>query len=1182
MAIDKEEFKKSDSKNRADQFETTKQQKSAPMQKDSALTKSKGSKSKKRLKDKADYVKKSNKTKPDSEVVTIFNLLDSLQKGLSGAEKEQVNDELLLSVRRMGAGGLGNRGTEYEKVKAAVDENDEVKNEFIKYLNSELSETRSWAASYIEQLFNKRSAIDYILEALSKERDGAAASWIALSLARLGRDNPRICDTIADAYNRFTGEFNVDLQIARAWGYAGCQSAAPVLAQHLLEGGYDQKNVALDGLQTLGIIEDPKIQPIIAEAMIVAKWEDIRSECLRVIKNFSSNSSETIAFLESIANGNDKQQSLYAKKTLEEITGDPWEGPSVLADPWENGITPESKWPSADEYVPRYTSDMPLGEEVVDCIDVEDEANAFAKIAAAKDVHPPLAVGVFGEWGSGKTFFMERIYANVEHLANLETEEGSDLPFCRRIVQIRFNAWHYMESNLWASLVDYIFQELDLWLHRQKEEQTTIDALFDRLSTARQLKLESVQAVIESRKERKRATDRLDNARKEYESALVRKSAYNSRTFWKAVFKTFKGQLNEKAQEDIQDASSRLGLSQLTESAESLNATIEEAATQAGRAQVLLRATVSKMGRGGALLCLIILLLLLPTCLVGLRAFLAKDQYFPWIANINDLTVGIAGIIAAITAVVGFVSNRAASALDTLQKFHKELNEAIELETKEPKHDYAAVQREVAAKEAELEQAERNLSHADENVEAAVQEWTAATPRGRLNRFIREKVVGGDYAKHLGIVAAIRKDFGQLAQMVSEGESDESSRQLYAKAQEEYKAEVARLIAEASDETSNDLKDVLTDEEKMELLNSASEKAPEVPSFERIILYIDDLDRCPPEKVVSVLQAIHLLLCFKLFVVVVAVDARWVSRALIKQYPELLEESIMWIEPNQNKGETSSKGRLRVGASSQDYLEKIFQIPYWVRPMDSEACTKYVEHLTKKDRLITEDRKVDEKAPREGLTSQNEDQMSPSSQADGDVASGDVKLQVSTPTAQKPEGEPVLGKTESDETADTKSDAYTGMYITDQELEILKHLAPFAGSSPRRGLRFVNVYRLIKTSLKKNQLNDLVGEMGEKLAYRAIIAQLAISTGAPRIAQYYFQIILTKNGQIKCIEDLIKKLESEPRIKSSPERSLLFGALTTLMELNEDRELDIGQDMIRELREFAPIARRFSFTARPT
>ncbi len=33
----------------------------------------------------------------------------------------------------------------------------------------------------------------------------------------------------------------------------------------------------------------------------------------------------------------------------------------------------------------------------------------------------------------------------------------------------------------------------------------------------------------------------------------------------------------------------------------------------------------------------------------------------------------------------------------------------------------------------------------------------------------------------------------------------------------------------------------------------------------RIVLYIDDLDRCEPDKVAKVLQAVHLLLAFPLF-----------------------------------------------------------------------------------------------------------------------------------------------------------------------------------------------------------------------------------------------------------------------------------------------------------------------------
>ena len=41
--------------------------------------------------------------------------------------------------------------------------------------------------------------------------------------------------------------------------------------------------------------------------------------------------------------------------------------------------------------------------------------------------------------------------------------------------------------------------------------------------------------------------------------------------------------------------------------------------------------------------------------------------------------------------------------------------------------------------------------------------------------------------------------------------------------------------------------------------------------MQRIVLYVDDLDRCPSDRVVELLEAVHLLLAFALFVVVVGV-----------------------------------------------------------------------------------------------------------------------------------------------------------------------------------------------------------------------------------------------------------------------------------------------------------------------
>jgi hypothetical protein len=122
----------------------------------------------------------------------------------------------------------------------------------------------------------------------------------------------------------------------------------------------------------------------------------------------------------------------------------------------------------------RLGNDNPDAETLDDKLGVKDEAGAFARVAAARQVTPPLAFGIFGDWGSGKSFFMRLIKKYVDELQDPETDEAKTGLFHQNIVQIRFNAWHYVDSNLWASLVDYIFSELDRWVlgRPQRGDQT--------------------------------------------------------------------------------------------------------------------------------------------------------------------------------------------------------------------------------------------------------------------------------------------------------------------------------------------------------------------------------------------------------------------------------------------------------------------------------------------------------------------------------------------------------------------------------------------------------------------------------------------------------------------------------------------------------------------------------------
>ena len=77
----------------------------------------------------------------------------------------------------------------------------------------------------------------------------------------------------------------------------------------------------------------------------------------------------------------------------------------------------------------------------------------------AQSVSPPLAIGLFGDWGEGKTHFLRRIADHVDKLALVASCDPEDrLTYSVR--QVRFNAWHYAETDLWASLVAELFSQM--------------------------------------------------------------------------------------------------------------------------------------------------------------------------------------------------------------------------------------------------------------------------------------------------------------------------------------------------------------------------------------------------------------------------------------------------------------------------------------------------------------------------------------------------------------------------------------------------------------------------------------------------------------------------------------------------------------------------------------------------
>ena len=77
------------------------------------------------------------------------------------------------------------------------------------------------------------------------------------------------------------------------------------------------------------------------------------------------------------------------------------------ADAWEKllGVAPPPSRPD-------FANDRPDG-GASDALDIGPDVTAFAQLICLETAKPPLSIGLFGDWGSGKTFFMERIKERI-------------------------------------------------------------------------------------------------------------------------------------------------------------------------------------------------------------------------------------------------------------------------------------------------------------------------------------------------------------------------------------------------------------------------------------------------------------------------------------------------------------------------------------------------------------------------------------------------------------------------------------------------------------------------------------------------------------------------------------------------------------------------------------------------
>jgi hypothetical protein len=204
------------------------------------------------------------------------------------------------------------------------------------------------------------------------------------------------------------------------------------------------------------------------------------------------------------------------------------------------------------------------------------------------------------------------------------------------------------------------------------------------------------------------------------------------------------------------------------------------------------------------------------------------------------------------------------------------------------------------------------------------------------------------------------------------------------------------------------------------------------PPLQRIVLYVDDLDRCTPERVVDVLQAVNLLLTMDLFMVVVAVDPRWLLRSLSKHHGELLTEP----------------ARFGSGAGPVAYLDKIFHIPFALRPMGDRAVA-FLHSLLPDF----------EAGPR------------PAAVEDDRPAPPTVHRRPEPAEEPEPEPAPRERPTVTTAVAPVATPFATAerLRVTEGEREFLGRLAPLL-ATPRAVKKLTNLYRMLRLSIPQREL----------------------------------------------------------------------------------------------------------------
>jgi KAP family P-loop domain len=740
-----------------------------------------------------------------------------------------------------------------------------------------------------------------------------------------------------------------------------------------------------------------------------------------------------------------------------------------------------------------------------DLLGIGPSVRAFASLFASQDLVPPLSVGLFGDWGSGKSFFMRKLRQRVDGLsetARKRRREGRATVLLGDIVQVEFNAWHYAEVNLWASLVTHIFDTLNRHFSPQEELKDRWEALIRRLDEANSLQADSQGMLRQAEEDLAATRERLR------ESRLGLGQAVSS--LWQSF--------DAGTKRDLESVAGQLGLAGAEELADELVRHRAEVHQIAERMAIFRQAAVRGLGSVDVIKRYAVVVLAVGLVFgVVLLAANGADSLAATIQSLVKAAASTALVLGGVIAWLGSALQKGSTAVATLQRVEAAIREQLQKSpqgsaVREAEHAVQLARDEVEARQ-------RKVSEVRSQVESL-------RPSRWLSDFLRERASSSDYHKYLGLTAIVRRDFEKLHELMTQApiSVDLDARDVVVEnVGDTEKLDLAAFVPRLNKVLMG--RDVPVDVERrtlapddggiwriLEMGNARRIEVPrhgdglrkcvvsyDGPRIDRIVLYIDDLDRCPPLRVVEVLEAVHLLLALPLFVVVVGVDVRWVTRSLELQYHDLWRRS-------EYAGGTNSDIK---AATPRDYLEKIFQVPFWLPPLDPTRTGKMLAGL------------LEAGSPASEPVRAAANPIGQPTGIDGGAPIGAAPAAVRTPSDQgrlpaeqagSGSAEEVGSRRQQPDTRDDGLDADTTaarLVLNRSEIDLITEQAPLVGRSPRAVKRFVNTYRLIRAAVPTADLAGFLGTPDVPGRNRIVIRLLGLAIGHPERAAELEREILT-------------------------------------------------------------------------